>query len=652
LKKPETKDLGAAVEAILAGDMERIRELGAPLTVAGDVSRAMITAAPGNLLIGGDFSAIESRVLAWLAGEGWKLQTYREYDRTGDPSFEPYCATATRILKRPVTPDQEGDRATGKTCDLAFGYGGGLGAWRRFDPSDTYTDAEVEQFKSEWRSAHQATQRLWWGIKRAALQALITRERIDLGNGLVFSMQGTSLLMMMPSGRSQAYPEARLGPGKFEGQREVHFKDNARGGWADCRSWYGTLTENAVQAVARDLLAAAMQRLEHAGYACVLHVHDEIVCEIPEGFGSSEEFHRLLTKLPDWAKGLPIAAKVWTGLRYAKTDARPQEAATNTAPAEETAPPLVSEPCEAFGKDPDETKTEPTNVPLNELIGEPLVDGKTYCPYHDDRTPSLHIYHDHFYCFACGAHGNRLDWLCDVEGLTQEEALELLANWQGPLIERFHEEETRSLAFALRLWDEAQPIVDTVAVHYLRDVRKIDVDALPPRLDEVMRFHPDCPFGPGQRLPCLLALYRDVLTDAPAGIHRIAVTQEVLRGGKVERRALGRWPTPRAIKLWPAGTCLFLGEGLETVLAAATRQRYRGELMQPAWAAGTAGAIAKFPVIAGLERLVVLVDHDAAGQRHARAGAERWRRAGRTAVLLTPKRPGADFNDLVMERAS
>ena len=107
LKRPETKDLDAAVDAVLSGDRERVRELGAPLTIAGDVQRSVICAAPGHKLIAGDFSAIESRVLAWLADEQWKLETYRKYDETGDPKLEPYCVLASQALRRPVTPDEE-----------------------------------------------------------------------------------------------------------------------------------------------------------------------------------------------------------------------------------------------------------------------------------------------------------------------------------------------------------------------------------------------------------------------------------------------------------------------------------------------------------------------------------------------------------------
>jgi DNA polymerase bacteriophage-type len=240
LKKTEDTDINAAVDAIIAGDMERIRELGAPLTVAANVSRGVIRAAPGYDLISGDLSAIESRILAHFAGEEWKLENYREYDRTGDPALEPYCVGASKVLKRTVTPEDTAGRETGKILDLAFGFGGGRGAFRRVDSSDTYSDVEVENFKREWRWAHKATVQFWKDLRRAALQAVHTGQRITLGNRLSFSMDNGTLRMTLPSGRTLAYPEARLGPGKFEGTREIYFKDNAKGGWRDQGSWYGS----------------------------------------------------------------------------------------------------------------------------------------------------------------------------------------------------------------------------------------------------------------------------------------------------------------------------------------------------------------------------------------------------------------------------
>jgi hypothetical protein len=286
---------------------------------------------------------------------------------------------------------------------------------------------------------------------------------------------------------------------------------------------------------------------------------------------------------------------------------------------------------------------------LVDVIGEPLINGKIRCPFHDDHSPSLHIYDDHFHCFVCGAHGDVIDWLREREGLSLAEAVEQFGPTSNPQ-ERTND-DAQKLVWAAQIWDQAQSIANTLAIQYLADVRKIDVNALPADADAVLRFHPRCPFGHGIMHPCLVALYRDVETDVFAGIHRIALTPKTLAGGKpVERLMLGPWPTPRAIKLYPATTRLFLGEGLETTLAAATRMRTPlGEAMRPAWAAGSAGNIRRFPVLPEVERLVLLVDHDAnkIGEAAAKDCHERWKASGRGTTRFMPDEPDSDFNDVV-----
>jgi DNA polymerase len=628
VKRIETKDIDAAVDAILARDIDRVRELGAPITVAGDVSRSVIVAAPGHVLMGADFSSIESRVLAGLAGETWKVEAYRA-------GVDMYCAIASRALHREVTPDDETGRNFGKTNDLAFGYGGSVGAWRKFNDNDTYTDEQIKEFAQAFRREHPATVRFWRALEKAALRAVRSGQRINLNNQISFEMEGAILYLTLPSGRRLAYPEARIGPGKFEGTRQVIFKDNARGGWNDTRAWYGSFTENVVSAVCRDLLAAAMQRLEAAGYKVVLHVHDEVICEVLEGFGNEEQFLQLMTALPEWAVAadLPVAAKAWTRKRYAKakaptafmapasTDVSTNDAVTATTTAVEL--------------------DEAAQASMQDLVTEPIENGKIRCPFHDDDRPSLHLYDDHYYCFACGAHGDRVDWLIGVEGLSHDEALEALANWDGPIsTPRPPADDAEKLTSALHLWEDAGPISGTLAARYLAN-RQIDVVVLPPSVDEVLRFHPRCPFGRAHH-PTLIALFRDVETDAPAGIHRTALTPD---GRKIDRMTLGRWSGSRAIKLWPANGTLFVGEGIETVLSAATRLRYRDAPMQPAWAMGSSGALGKLPVIPGVERLRVLVDNDPAGCAAAERCAQRWNLAGRAVSLLKPP-PDLDFNDI------
>jgi DNA polymerase I-like protein with 3'-5' exonuclease and polymerase domains len=266
-------------------------------------------------------------------------------------------------------------------------------------------------------------------------------------------------------------------------------------------------------------------------------------------------------------------------------------------------------------------------------------EGKIYCPFHDDGTPSLQIYNDednpHYHCFGCGAHGPLTD-------LPQE--LIAAASSSTP---HQQTDNAETLAYALRLWEQAQPIAGTLAARYLAEVRGIDTNALAPNIETVLRFHSACPFN-GNRHPCLLALFRDVETNEPAGIHRIALTPDAQ---KTDRRMLGRWARPRAIKLWPlirSEVPLYLGEGIETVLAAATRLRDRGRPMWPAWAAASSGNIEKFPIIPGVEELILLVDRDPNGEAVAAVCCRNWKTARRRVRRLRPQDASCnDFNDLV-----
>ena len=204
---------------------------------------------------------------------------------------------------------------------MAFGYQGGLNAWRKFEP-DRFSDAEVEQFKLEWRAAHPQIKKFWYGIDRATWQAVRQREHVIHCGRLLLKCTGMFLFIKLPSGRKLAYPFPRIAVEDLE-HEVVVFKDASSGQWRDCRggngAYGGLWTENIVSAVSRDLLAAALIRLERAGYRVVLHVHDEIITEVPFGFGSTDEFTKLMTVSPSWAVGLPIAAKAWCGPRFCKS---------------------------------------------------------------------------------------------------------------------------------------------------------------------------------------------------------------------------------------------------------------------------------------------------------------------------------------------
>jgi DNA polymerase len=324
LKRPLTEDIDAAVAAIGTGDLAHVKKIyPQPLSIIGDISRSLITATPGYILIGADFSSIESRVLAWIAGEEWKLDSYRRFDATQDPRDEPYCITACKIFRVPdgSFDDTSPERKVGKTCDLAFGYQGGLNAWRKFEP-DRFSDEEVEQFKKDWRTAHPAIKRFWYDIDRATWQAVREREKVICCGRLLLKCSGMFLFIKLPSGRKLAYPYPRIEIEDLQ-HEVVVFKDACAGQWRDVRhgngAYGGLWTENVVSAISRDLLAEALLRLEHNKYRVVLHVHDEVIAEVPVGFGSTEEFTKLMITAPSWALGLPIAAKAWTSLRFSKS---------------------------------------------------------------------------------------------------------------------------------------------------------------------------------------------------------------------------------------------------------------------------------------------------------------------------------------------
>jgi hypothetical protein len=297
------------------------------------------------------------------------------------------------------------------------------------------------------------------------------------------------------------------------------------------------------------------------------------------------------------------------------------------------------------------------SVSLAKLIGSSwtLRNGKALCPFHKERTPSFHVYADNYYCWGCGARGDHFTWLEEREGLTFPQAVERLRELAGHFNTRQDKqrdrEETRK--FALSIWEKAKPIKGTLAESYL-NIRHIDIAGVP---TEALRFHPRCIFGPGNWQPCLIALFRDPVTNESTGIHRI---QLALNDQKVERKMLG--PVGGSvIKLWPDEDVisgLVIGEGIETTLAAATRVEHRGTLLQPAWAAGSKSNLANFPVLDDIDHLTVLVDHDAnnEGQNAAAQCIRRWRKAGREANGLIPTQVDTDFNDLVRqfvrERAS
>jgi DNA polymerase len=318
LKNPEP-----AIAAVMSRDLKRIAKLGpSPLVTLANIVRATICAPAGHTLLGADFSGIEARVLAWLAGERKKIAAFREFDRSGNAKFDPYLITAAGMFGVPIGTFKADapERAVGKTADLAFGYGGGLNAWRNFepDPANPLPDEKVEAFKARWRQAHPAIVRWWYAINDAAIRA-VERGGVVVTHGrIAFKKIDEHLFIKLPSSRLLCFPFAHTVK-TAKGRKQIAAWDNAQGQWREQRVWHGMLAENIVSGTARDLLVAAIRRLEAAGFPIIFHVHDELVAEIDADNVELERFKTLMTKLPDWATGLPVAANTWSGRRYVKS---------------------------------------------------------------------------------------------------------------------------------------------------------------------------------------------------------------------------------------------------------------------------------------------------------------------------------------------
>jgi DNA polymerase len=597
------------VDALVAGNHAELARFGTPLNVAAELSRAALRAKPGHVLVCADLSAIESRITAWLANETWKLENFQRFDETGDKELDLYRVLAHRMLHKntPVGEIPAAERQLGKYAELACGFGGSVGAWRRIAGDDGRTDAEVHAMIKQWRDAHPAIRALWRVLAQAARVAIRTGRPILVAPAprpsVIAAFDGYALTLTLPSGRAINYPGAHLVPNtKFEdGDPDIEFFDNARGQWEPARAWFGTLVENTVQACARDLLAAALFRFETRGLPVVFHCHDEVVIEVPERSVSEQDVLAILLESPAWAAGLPLGGKVHSGPLYLDAPATAEPPAPKDVDIVERAVNAFvasTAPNAAIAVSADEdflASLGDTIAPLTDFVSLPMDSGRRVsCPFHDDPNPSCTIYADHYYCHGCGARGDRVDWLTRVEGMTRQEALAALCDWSGPATAQQESAEGK-LGFVLGIWNASLPLVNTIGERYLVETRGIDVAQLPTSIHEVLRFHPNCVFGAGVRHPCIVALMRDPVTDAVVGIHRIGLAQENGAIIKLGRMALGRMGV---VKLWPMNGegQLVVGEGIETTLAAATRISYRNAPLTPAWSAVAKGGLIPNPI--------------------------------------------------------
>lgn len=324
--------VNSALEDIATRSLEWVTyQWGDPVAAVSGCLRGLFTAAPGHDLICSDFSAIEAVVLAELAGESWRQEVFRTHGKIYEMSASKISGVPFEEFaryKKDTGQHHPLRKKVGKVAELASGYGGGLNAWKAFGADDFMTDDEIQVNVKAWRQASPAVVAFWYGLQDAAFMAVQCPGTCYVYRGINYGVKDDILYCQLPSGRTLAYHQPRLEQevsswGKMS-MRLTYMGWNSNYlagpvGWTRLSTWGGKLTENVVQAVSRDILAHAMLGLDRAGYPIVLHVHDEIVAEVPHGRGSVEEFERIMSTMPAWAAGWPVkAAGGWRGLRYRK----------------------------------------------------------------------------------------------------------------------------------------------------------------------------------------------------------------------------------------------------------------------------------------------------------------------------------------------
>ena len=285
---------------------------GDPMEALASCLRGMLTASKGNRLMVADFASIEARVLAWLANAEQTLQIFKD-------KKDIYKATASSMFNVKYDEVTKQQRFIGKVATLALGYQGGV---RAFQKMSTAYGVEVDEsqalkVRNDWRDVNKDIVRLWANVERAARNAISYKDEYEVCKG-VFKMVNGDLLFKLPSNRLLSFPAAELVPSKFGIDIVYKGVNNHTHKFGEIKAYGGFLVQSITQAVARDILAEAVLRLEKAKYPIVLHVHDEIIADVPKAHGTMYEFAKIMCENPIWAEGLPIEADGYEAFRYAK----------------------------------------------------------------------------------------------------------------------------------------------------------------------------------------------------------------------------------------------------------------------------------------------------------------------------------------------
>ena len=320
LPQNHLQDLDYARNLVKAGDLEDFElNYGNPTQVLSELIRTAFIAKPGCTFHVCDFSAIEARVIAWLAGETWVLDVFR---KGGDI----YCATASQMFGVPV--EKHGANAElrqkGKIAVLALGYGGGVSALEAMGGSRMgLSQQEEKDIMLRWREANPKIVKLWKVIELAAIRALQTGETITINRGIEVGRHWGCLTIKLPSGRTICYPRASIGVERNDGWRGDHPIIEYEGlnqitkKWEKIRTYGGKLTENVVQSIARDILGIVILRAYRESLNIVFHIHDEIIVEA-EADQTLKDVEKLFSEPISWCTDLPLKGAGYSTPYYLK----------------------------------------------------------------------------------------------------------------------------------------------------------------------------------------------------------------------------------------------------------------------------------------------------------------------------------------------
>ena len=312
LRRNNLQDLDLARSLVRNKEYESLEMLyDSPSDVLSQLIRTAFIPKEGCRFIVSDFSAIEARVLAWLAGEDWVLNAFKNGE-------DIYCSTASQMFGVPVVKHGvNGDlRQKGKVATLACGYGGSVGALKAMGAIEMgLSEDELQSIVDSWREANPNIVSLWWDIDSVVKRVVKTRTKEKYKN-LVISYEKGILFIKLPSKRRLAYPKAKIGTNRFGGESVVYEGIVVGNKWDKIESYGGKFVENIVQAIARDILAEAMMRLDKKGFNIVMHIHDEVVIESDSS--SIEEINEIMFLVPIWAPGLILDADGFESEFYKK----------------------------------------------------------------------------------------------------------------------------------------------------------------------------------------------------------------------------------------------------------------------------------------------------------------------------------------------